>query len=165
MPGRARNPALARNNLDSIDRRILTALQDNAAIPATALADIAGLTATACWRRIKRLEDEGIIARRVTLLSPEALGLGLTGYVMIRTRDHGDAWLERFVETVGALAEVVEIHRTTGDLDYLLKIVTRDLAAYNAIYRTISQLPDLADVSAAFSMEAIKSTTALPLPR
>lgn len=156
---------MSRNNLDSIDRKLLTALQEDAAIPATALADIAGLTATACWRRVKRLEEDGIIARRVTLLSAQALGLGLTGYVMIRTHNHGDAWLTSFLETVGALPEVVEIHRTTGDLDYLLKIVTRDLAAYNAIYRTISQLPDLGDVSAAFSMEAIKVTTALPLPR
>ncbi|MBY8823439.1 Lrp/AsnC family transcriptional regulator [Sphingomonas colocasiae] len=156
---------MTRNIIDSVDRKILTALQRDASIPATALAEVAGLTSTGCWRRIKRLEEIGVIAARVTLLSPQALGLGLTGYVMIRTRDHGDAWLRRFLDTVGAFPEVVEIHRTTGDLDYLLKIVARDLAAYNEIYRTISQLPDVTDVSAAFSMEAIKSTTELPLPR
>lgn len=154
---------MARNNLDSIDRKILDALQRDATIPMTSLAQEAGLTSTACWRRIKRLEDEGYIERRVTLLSASALGLGLIGFVMIRTRNHGSAWLDRFVETVRALPEVVEIHRTTGDVDYLLKIVARDLAGYNHVYRTITELPDLSDVTAAFSMEALRSTTQLPL--
>src|SRR5262249_8591763 len=151
-PGWRKESAVARNNLDSIDRKILTALQRDAASPMAAIAEQVGLSATACWRRIKRLEEEGVIAGQVTLLSPGSLGLGLIGYVMIRTRNHGEAWLARFIETITTLPGVVELHRTTGDVDYLLKIVARDLAAYNHIYRAITQLPDVADVSAAFSM-------------
>lgn len=154
---------MARNNLDIVDRKILALVQRNAAISLPEISDSVGLTATACWRRIKKLEEEGIIRSRVTLLAPEKLGFALTGYVTIRTSNHGDDWVSRFAATVADMPAVLELHRTTGDIDYLLKIVAKDLADYNRIYRAISQHPDIAAVSAAFSMEAIKATTALPL--
>jgi Lrp/AsnC family transcriptional regulator len=155
--------ALARNNLDLVDRKILTALQRDATISLAQISDSAGLTSTACWRRIRKLEEGGVISKRVTLLAPDKLGLAVSGYVMIRTRNHGKEWIERFTSTVLDIPAVVELHRTTGDVDYLLKIVARDLSAYNQIYQLLSHLPDIADVSAAFSMEAIRSTTELPL--
>ena len=154
---------MACNNLDLVDRKILAALQRDATISLADISESAGLTSTACWRRIKKLEENGIIAGRVTLLAADKLGYALSGYVMIRTRNHGEAWIESFVETVAGIPTVVELHRTTGDVDYLLKIVAKDLGGYNEIYRLLSQLPDIVDVSAAFSMEAIKSTTELPL--
>ncbi|SEH12981.1 transcriptional regulator, AsnC family [Sphingopyxis sp. YR583] len=154
---------MSRNIIDSIDRKILLALQRDATIPMTKLEQEAGLTSTGCWRRINRMKEEGIIGDRVTLLSPGALGFALIGYVMIRTRNHGRQWTDRFVETLLAMPAIVELHRTTGGVDYLLKIVAEDMAAYNRIYRTISEIPDLEDVSAAFSMEALKATTELPL--
>lgn len=155
---------MTRNIIDSIDRRMLAALQRDSTISLDQIGEAAGLTATACWRRLKRLEEDGIIDRRVTLLNPAKLGLSLIGYVMIKTRDHSEAWLEQFSAIVSELPEVVEFHRTTGSVDYMLKIVARDLPAYNVIYRRISQLPGIPDVSGAFSMEAFKSTTEIPLP-
>jgi Lrp/AsnC family transcriptional regulator len=154
---------MTRNIIDSTDRKILAALQRDSTITLDQISDSVGLTATGCWRRVKRLEEEGIIDRRVTLLDPARLGLTLLGYVMIRTRDHSQAWLQQFAALVLDLPAVVEFHRTTGSIDYLLKIVARDLPAYNQIYCTISQLPDIVEVSAAFSMEAIKATTEIPL--
>lgn len=154
---------MTRNNLDLVDRKILAALQGDARLTLPKIADSAGLTSTACWRRIQKLEEEGIIGARVTLLSAERLGFGLTGYVMIRTRNHSDDWAKDFIATLTSLPAIIEIHRTTGSVDYLLKIVALDMAAYNELYRTIARHPDLADVSAAFSMEAIKATTELPL--
>ncbi len=149
--------------IDFVDRRILIALQKDAAIPMARLAELAGLTATGCWRRIRRLEADGIILERVTHLSPEALGLSLTGFVTIRTGNHGTAWLRQFKEIVAAMPEVIELHRLTGKDDYLLKVVTADMAAFNRLYGLIADIPDIDDVSSAFSMERIKETSALPL--
>lgn len=109
------------------------------------------------------MEKEGVIEARVTLLSQRALGLTLTGYVMIRTGNHSDEWLSRFAEIVARLDEVVEFHRMTGDVDYLLKVVAPDLERYDQLYRKLIRVPGIRDVSASFSMERIKSTTALPL--
>jgi len=151
------------NIIDSTYPRNLGVLQRDSTITLDQISEAVGLTATGCWRRVKRLEEEGIIDRRVTLLHPARLGLTLLGYVMIRTRDHSEAWLSQFAAVVLDIPAVVEFHRTTGSIDYLLKIVARDLTAYNHIYRTISQLPDIVEVSSAFSMEAIKATTEIPL--
>lgn len=155
---------MARNIIDSTDRKLLVALQRDSTSSLEQISESVGLTATACWRRVKRLEEEGVIARRVALVDPASLGLTLTGYVMIRTADHSEQWLKRFSGVVLGLPAVVEFHRTTGSVDYMLKILARDLPAYNEIYRAISQIPGIVDVSAAFSMEAIKATTEVPLP-
>lgn len=156
-------PGSVRKDLDSIDRRLLAILQRDASRTLDALAPKVALSATACWRRIQRLKEIGIIGARVDLLSQEALGLKLTGFVTVRTANHSEAWLRRFGTTIAAMPEVVELHRMAGDIDYLLKIVAADLAAYNEIYRAIIQIGDLTDVSATFSMERIKFTTELPI--
>jgi len=151
--------------LDSIDWAILGVLQSDASIPVHEVGDRVGLSSNACWRRIKRLEDSGIIARRVALLDPVKLGLATTVFVAIRTNRHDPAWLEAFSAGVAAIEEISECHRMAGDVDYLLKIVVRDIAHYDRIYRKlIAAVPDIADVSSSFSMEQMKATTALPRP-
>ncbi len=154
---------MTRKNLDAIDQRILRCLQCDATLSLDQLADTACLSATACWRRIKRLEEAGVIERRVTLLSQRALGLMLTGFVTIRTDTHSDDWLTRFASLVESMDEVVEFHRMTGDVDYMLKVVAPDLESYDQLYRKLIRVPGIRDISASFSMERIKATTALPL--
>ncbi|HEX4847722.1 MAG TPA: Lrp/AsnC family transcriptional regulator [Novosphingobium sp.] len=151
--------------LDSIDWAILEVLQADAALAVHEVGDRVGLSSNACWRRIRRLEDSGIIARRVALLDPEKLGLATTVFVAIRTNRHDPQWLEAFSQGVAAIPEISECHRMAGDVDYLLKIVVRDIAHYDRIYRRlIAAVPDIADVSSSFSMEKMKATTALPRP-
>lgn len=142
---------------DDIDRRILTLLQRDASQSVAALADQVGLTSNPCWRRVKRLEDDGVIERRVAVVSPKALGLGLMAFVTIKTDNHAPEWLTNFASTISRIPEIVECHRMTGDIDYLLKIIARDLRHYDEIYRRfIESVPDLSDVAATFSMEELK---------
>ncbi len=151
--------------LDLIDWAILGVLQDDAALAVHEIGERVGLSSNACWRRIKRLEESGIIARRVALLDPEKLGLATTVFVAIKTQRHDPAWLAAFGQSIAGMAEISECHRMAGDVDYLLKIVVRDIAHYDRIYRKlIAAVPDLADVSSSFSMEKLKATTALPRP-
>jgi Lrp/AsnC family transcriptional regulator len=151
--------------LDSIDWAILAVLQADAAIPVHEVGERVGLSSNACWRRIKRLEDSGVIARRVALVDPVKLGLATTVFVAIRTQRHDPAWLEAFKRGIAQVDEIIECHRMAGDVDYLLKLAVRDIAHYDRIYRKlIAAVPDLADVSSTFSMERLKATTALPRP-
>lgn len=149
--------------MDSIDRKILAVLQSDSSGSIADLAERAGVSQTPCWRRIKKLEETGVIERRVALLNPEKLGLGLTVFVLIRAAHHDEDWLARFSEKTAEFPEIQEIHRMTGDIDYLLKLVVRDVDDYDRIYKKLIRSVDLSDVSASFSMECIKSTTALPL--
>lgn len=151
--------------LDSIDWAILGVLQADAAIPVHEVGERVGLSSNACWRRIKRLEESGVIARRVALVDPVKLGLATTVFVAIRTQRHDPAWLEAFKRGIALVDEIIECHRMAGDVDYLLKLAVRDIAHYDRIYRKlIAAVPDLADVSSTFSMERLKATTALPRP-
>ena len=151
--------------IDPIDWAILGVLQADAALPVHEVGERVGLSSNACWRRIKRLEDSGVIARRVALLDPEKLGLATTVFVAVRTQRHDPAWLDAFSRGVAEIDEISECHRMAGEVDYLLKIVVRDIAHYDRIYRKlIARVPDLADVSSSFSMEKLKATTALPRP-
>jgi Lrp/AsnC family transcriptional regulator len=151
--------------LDSIDWAILRELQADASLPVHEVGERVGLSHNACWRRIRRLEDSGVIARRVALVDPEKLGLATTVFVAIRTNRHDPAWLDAFRRGVETIEEIVECHRMAGDVDYLLKLAVRDIAHYDRIYRKlIAAVPDLADVSSSFSMERLKATTALPRP-
>lgn len=151
--------------LDTIDWAILGVLQADAALPVHEVGERVGLSSNACWRRIKRLEDSGVISRRVALLDAEKLGLNTTVFVAVRTQRHDPAWLEAFSRGVAEIDEISECHRMAGEVDYLLKIVVRDIAHYDRIYRKlIARVPDLADVSSSFSMEKLKATTALPRP-
>lgn len=148
---------------DVIDRRILAALQDDATLSMNEIAARVGLSATPCWRRIQKLEEAGIIRKRVALLNGKAIAAGVSIFVSVRTNQHTDEWLKRFAEVVSAMPEVVEFYRLSGDIDYLLKVVVPDIAAYDAFYKKLVSRIDLSDVSSSFAMEEIKYTTALPL--
>jgi Lrp/AsnC family transcriptional regulator len=150
-------------SLDAVDLRLLAILQEDATASMAALAERVGLSATPCWKRIKRLEQEGVIERRVAILNRERLGLGVTVIVAIRTASHSEDWLTAFADGVAKIPEVVEFYRMSGEIDYLLKIVTRDIADYDRIYRKLTKVAELHDVSSSFAMQEIKSTTALPL--
>jgi Lrp/AsnC family transcriptional regulator len=149
--------------LDLIDRRILSILQDDATVPVAEIAERVGLSQTPCWKRIKRLEQEGVIERRVAILNRERLDLSVTVVVAVRTADHSEEWLRTFAEKVSGIPEVVEFYRMSGDIDYLLKIVARDIADYDRIYRKLTRVVRLHDVSSSFAMQEIKATTALPI--
>jgi Lrp/AsnC family transcriptional regulator len=145
--------------LDSIDRQILLALQQDATISMQALADKVGLSANPVWRRIKRLEESGVITARVVVVDPVRLGLRLTTFVAIRTSQHEVKWLETFAKAVRRIPEIIECHRMSGDVDYFLKIIVRDMAHYDTVYKTlIAAVPGLIDVSSTFSMERLKET-------
>jgi len=148
--------------MDSFDRKILDLLQEDATLPVAAIAERAGLSASPCWRRIRRMEEEGVIRRRVALLDAERMRVGVTVFVTIRTGRHSMDWAERFCRAVAGIPEVVELHRMSGSVDYLLRVVVPDIAAYDAVYKRLIAIEELTDVSSSFSMERIKYTTALP---
>lgn len=150
-------------NLDEADRRLLRLVQADASASLDTLASAAGLSANTCWRRLKRMEDAGIILRRVALVAADRVGLGQTVFVAIRTATHSRGWLEQFARTVADIPEVVEFYRMAGDVDYLLKIVCGSVADYDRVYKRLIERVELADVSATFSMECIKNTTELPV--
>lgn len=146
--------------LDSIDERILGIIQDDATLTVQEIGDRVGLSATPCWRRIKLMEAAGVIDRRVAILNPAAVGLKGVVLVFVRTNRHEPGWLEAFAEAIEDMPEIVECHRLTGDIDYMLKCVVRDIDHYDEVYkRLIARAPGLADVSAAFSMERLKQVT------
>ena len=149
--------------LDRLDIQILDALQRDATLSAAALGAQVGLSSTPCWKRVKRLEDDGLIERRVAIVNRQAVGLPVTVFVSIRAGQHDEKWLLRFAAVVSALPEVQEFHRMSGDVDYLLKVAASSIEGYDLFYKKLIGLADMAGVSSAFSMEQIKSTTALPL--
>ena len=150
-------------SLDPIDRKILVCLQRDATLSVAEIGERVGLSTTPCWRRIQRLERDGVIAGRVALLDPDKLNVGVTVFVHIRTARHNAAWLETFAAAVAAIPEVVELYRMSGDIDYLMRVVVPDIAAYDAIYKRLIADVELSDVSSTFAMERIKHTTALPV--
>jgi len=151
--------------LDSKDWAILALLQDDASLTLQAVADRVGLSPNPCWRRIKLLEEAGVITRRVALVDAVKLGYATTVFVAIRTRRHDAEWLSAFKTAVADIEEITECHRLAGDIDYMLKLRVRDIAEYDRIYqRLIKRVPDLSDVTASFTMEEMKSTTRLPRP-
>ena len=149
--------------MDKTDRKLLAMLQTDSTLSIVEMASEVGLSSTPCWKRIQRMEAEGVIERRVALLSPERLGLGLTVFVSIEAGDHSPDWLARFAEAVSGFPEVVEVHRMAGDIDYMLRVVTRDIPAYDRFYKRLIAAVPIKNVSSRFSMERVKSTTALPL--
>ena len=149
--------------MDEIDLKILALLQADAGLSNAELADRVGLSATPCWRRIRHLEETGVIRARVALLDRSALNVGVTVFVQIRTNQHTPEWLERFARAVEGIPEIVDFYRMAGDVDYLLRVVVPDIAAYDGVYKRLIGKINLFDVSSSFAMEEIKSTTALPL--
>jgi Lrp/AsnC family transcriptional regulator len=150
--------------IDSIDRSILAALQEDCSRSVQEIGEQVGLTQNPCWRRIRRLEEAGLIRKRVALLDAERPGTGVTVFVTVRTNQHNDAWLENFAGAVSKIPEVVEFYRMSGQIDYLLKILVRDIDDYDRIYRKLIQSAELFDVSSSFAMEQLKYTTAVPIP-
>ncbi|MHA1107975.1 MAG: Lrp/AsnC family transcriptional regulator [Alphaproteobacteria bacterium] len=149
--------------MDGFDKKILALLQEDATLPVAELADKVGLSTTPCWRRIQKLEQAGIIRGRVALLDGEALNAGVTVFVSVKTNRHDADWLAEFAAAVSAIPEVVEFYRMSGEIDYLLRVVVPDIAAYDDVYKRLIERVALADVSSSFAMEQIKYTTALPL--
>ncbi|MEM6621633.1 MAG: Lrp/AsnC family transcriptional regulator [Pseudomonadota bacterium] len=149
--------------LDEFDRAILRHLQKDAAISLEQLADKVALSRNACWRRVKRLEADGIIRARVALVDPGRVDLGLSVYVLVRTNRHDPEWLGAFRQAIGQMPEIVGAHRMTGELDYVLRVRVADMAAYDRFYQRLISKISLSDVSASFVMEDIEDTTALPL--
>jgi Lrp/AsnC family transcriptional regulator len=148
--------------IDGIDRRILFELQNDATLSVDQLSERVGLSRNACWRRVRILEEDGVITGRVALVDPDKVGLGLAVFIMVRTSHHEPGWLARFREAVSAIPEITGVYRMTGDLDYVLRARVPDVKAYDRLYqRLIAKVP-LTDVSASFVMEEIKETTALP---
>ncbi len=149
--------------LDTIDRRILAVLQEDATVAIADLAQRVGLSQTPCWKRVKRLQDEGVITRRVALVDREAAGAPLTVFVSVKTSRHDADWIAAFSRGARALPEVLEFYRISGEVDYLLKVAVADIAAYDRFYKRLIATAPLADVSSSFAMEEIKFTTAVPM--
>jgi Lrp/AsnC family transcriptional regulator len=154
---------MAKEKLDSIDRKLLEALQQDSERPLAELASLVGLSQTPCWRRIQRLRERGVISRSVALVARDKVNVGVTVFVSVRTSTHSQDWFERFRATVEAIPEVVEFYRMSGDVDYLLRVVVPDIAAYDKVYKRLIAGTQLFDVSSSFAMEELKFTTALPL--
>ncbi|MCA8934340.1 MAG: Lrp/AsnC family transcriptional regulator [Rhodospirillaceae bacterium] len=149
--------------LDMLDRKILAALQEDTTRPLDELARIVGSSKTPVWNRIKKLKDRGVIRREVALLDRDAVGLGSCFYVLIRTARHEKAWLDQFLEALGKRPEIMEAHRLAGDIDYILKVVVADAAAYDAFYRSLVADISIFNVTSLLSMEEIISRTELPV--
>lgn len=154
---------MAGQPLDEFDLSILNILQQDAGGSIAEVAEKVHLSQNACWRRIKRLEAEGYVKKRVALLDSAKLGVGVTVFVSVKAAEHSEDWLQALAETVRKLPEVVEVYRLSGEVDYLLKIVVPNIGAYDEVYKRLIRGVRLVDVSSAFAMEEMKSTTALPL--
>ncbi|MEW6453728.1 MAG: Lrp/AsnC family transcriptional regulator [Pseudomonadota bacterium] len=150
--------------MDAIDRKILKVVQDDASLSVAEIGSRVGLSSTPCWKRIQRLEADGVITKRVALVDPGKIGLGITVFVSIETGDHSQDWLSKFAETVSAMPEVMEFHRMAGDVDYMLRVVVPDIQGYDTFYKKLIGTVPLKNVTSRFAMERIKSTTALPIP-
>ena len=150
-------------SLDSFDRKILDCLQENSDMPLAEIAQKVGLSTTPCWRRIKRLQDDGIVRARVALLDRKAVNAGVTVFVAVRTAQHNAQWLARFAKAVASFPEVMDCYRMSGEIDYLIRLALPDIEAYDAFYKRLIAKVELSDVTSMFAMEEIKSTTRLPL--
>ena len=152
-----------KKKLDTIDRRLLEILQQDAETPLNQLAEAVNLSSTPCWRRVQRLREAGYITRHVALVDPQKVNLGVTVFVFVRTNQHSRGWLDRLRDAVRDIPEVVEFYRMSGDVDYLLRLVVPDIQAYDRVYKRLIASIELSDVSSSFAMEELKFTTALPL--
>jgi Lrp/AsnC family transcriptional regulator len=149
--------------MDAIDRKILAVVQQDASLSVADIGQKVGLSSTPCWKRLQRLEADGVIMRRVALIDPEKIGLGITVFVSVETGDHSQEWLAKFADVVNAMPEVMEFYRMAGDVDYVLRVVVHDMASYDTFYKKLIATVPLKNVTSRFAMERIKSTTALPI--
>ena len=149
--------------MDSIDLRILDALQKDASQSVSAIAERVGISTAPCWRRIQKLENDGVIRKRVALLNRTQLNAGITVFIAVRTNKHTVEWLEKFRKAVRDIPEIVDFYRMSGEIDYLLKAYVPDIATYDALYKKLISRIELSDVTSMFAMEELKSTTEIPL--
>ena len=150
--------------MDEIDRKLLAILQEDATLSIAQMAERVGLSPTPCWKRIQKLEAAGIITRRVALVDPDRVGMGLSVFIAVEAGEHTPAWLGAFAATVAAMPEVMEVYRMAGDVDYLLRVAVGSMADYDDFYRRLIAEVPLKNVTSRFAMERVKSTTAYPLP-
>lgn len=151
------------SELDQTDLRILALLQEDCTTPVAEIGRQVGLSTTPCWRRIQRLEADGVIERRVALLNPQKLGVGVTVFVAITAGSHSEEWLQRFRAAIEDMPEVVELYRMSGQVDYLMRVVVPDIEQYDRVYKKLIARVECKDVSSSFAMEQMKFTTRLPL--
>jgi Lrp/AsnC family transcriptional regulator len=151
------------NDLDLIDRKIVAQLMRDATLPIAQIADKAGLSQTPAWKRIQKLEASGVLTARVALADPAKLGFGLTVFVGIEAPDHSPDWRESFARSVEGIPEIMEVYRMAGELDYLLRVSVPDMAAYDALYKKLTDTVPIKNVTSHFAMERMKFTTAYPL--
>jgi Lrp/AsnC family transcriptional regulator len=147
---------------DDKDRRILAILQEDADTPVSVIAEQVGLSTTPCWRRIKRMEEAGLIARRVVLLDRRKANVPMTVFVTIRASRHSIDWLDAFRRAIADIPEIVDAYRLAGDMDYILRLVVPSVEVYDGVYKSLISRVDFVDVSASISMEELKSTTTVP---
>lgn len=149
--------------MDRTDLKILAILQEDASLPVAEVANRVNLSQTPCWRRIQKLEAQGVIEKRVALVDPVSIGLGISVFVEVEAADHSPEWLGRFAESVAAMPEVMDVYRMAGDVDYLLRIAVGSMAEFDDFYRRLIADVPLKNVTSRFAMERVKSTTAYPL--
>ena len=149
--------------MDRIDRKLLALLQDDADRSLNDLAEAVHLTPTPCWKRIQKMQRDGVIRKKVVLCDPAKLNLGLTAFVAVRTQQHNEQWLRKFAAAVQSIPEIVEAYRMSGEIDYMLRIVVSDIQGYDEVYRKLIRAVELFDVSSSFAMERLKYSTALPV--
>ena len=149
--------------MNKTDKTILQLIQEDADLSAAQIAVQVGLSTTPCWRRIQNLEKNGVIRKRVALLDRDALNLGVDVFVSIKTNKHNAEWFSEFAKVADSFPEIVEFYRMSGDIDYLMRVVVPDIAAYDHFYKRLIEKIDIQDVSSSFAMERIKYTTALPV--
>src|SRR5436853_3062975 len=150
--------------MDATDRKILATLQEDASLSVAEIGQRVGLSSTPCWKRIQKLEADGVIQKRVALVDQVKIGLGISVFVSVETGDHSQEWLSRFADTVSAMPEVMEFYRMAGDVDYMLRVVVADMQSYDVFYKKLIGAVSLKNVTSRFAMEKIKSVTALPIP-
>ena len=150
--------------MDAIDRKILLTLQEDASLSVAEIGQRVGLSSTPCWKRIQRLEADGVIQKRVAIVDQDKVGLGISVFVSVETDDHSEGWLGGFAGAVSAMPEVMEFYRMAGDVDYMLRVVVKDMQAYDTFYKKLIAASPLKNVTSRFAMEKIKSTTSLPIP-
>lgn len=149
--------------LDQTDLKILSILQEDASLPVAEVAGRVNLSQTPCWRRIQRMESAGVIERRVALVNPDAVGLGLSIFVDIETNDHSEDWLTKFADVVRAMPEIMDVYRMAGDVDYMLRIAVSSMGDYDDFYRRLISAVPLKNVTSRIAMERVKGTTAYPI--
>ena len=149
--------------MDEIDRLLLEILQENATLSIAQMAERVGLSPTPCWKRIQKLEGGGVITRRVAVVDPDRVGVGLSVLVSVEAGEHTPEWLQRFNAGVAPMPEVMEVYRMAGDVDYMLRVAVADMAEYDAFYKRLIAIAPMKNVTSRFAMERMKHTTAYPL--